>query len=111
VVDTKYAQEENESYEHTVVTVKDNEVIDQKSVTSSIKKEAKHAHTVQINPQGETVTIQNGETVPWWIQHQLSILTCAILIVVIATIAIALIRKRKRCKPKSINKSPKSMFC
>jgi hypothetical protein len=99
VIDAKSAQEENESYELTVVTVKDNEVIDQKNVTSNIKKEAKHAYDVQISPQGEIVTIQNEETVPWWVQHQLWTITGVIATVAALIISIALNKKRKAYRP------------
>jgi hypothetical protein len=101
-VDAKYAQEENENYELTVITVREYEAIDKKSITSSITKEAKRTYNVQISQQGETVIVQKEEPIPWWIQHQLWILTGAIVAVAVATATITLIRKRRKYKPNSI---------
>jgi len=99
VVDAKYAQEENESYELTVITVKDHEVIDQKSITGSIKKGAQQAYTIQIGQEGEAVIIQ-AETAPWWVQHQLWIIAGVVVTVATATATVALIRKRKKYRIK-----------
>jgi len=98
IVDAKYAQEENESYELTVITIKNYEVLDQKNRASDITKGAKHVYMIHISQEGEIAKIQNEETIPWWIQHQLWIIAGVIVIVAVATATIAFIRKQKRYK-------------
>jgi len=97
VVDGKFAQEPTENYTLTLMTFTENRA-NYTETFSTIKNGEKQEYQAII-PNTGTPTITQIITKPWWIQHQLWIVSGVIGTVAILTVSVALIRRRKSVPP------------
>jgi hypothetical protein len=83
---------ENESYNLTIFSTKNDTSLSRVVKTGIIAKDQELNYYFQVSSLGDI------EETPWWVQHQLWMLTGAIIIAVAITTSIAFIKKRKKIK-------------
>ena len=97
MVDATHADEPVEEYEITLITVRENEVVDEESMSGTIEKGEQQKFEVQLNPDGTIKSIARARKLPLGPGIPLWIFVCIVVIVpIIAVVAVA--RKRKRMK-------------
>jgi hypothetical protein len=101
-VDGRYAMETTEKYNLTTVVLSADRA-NYTQIFASITKGETQVYNVAIPPTGPP-TITKSEN-PWWVQHQLWIITGVIVTVAALTVFTALIKKRKAYRSQFVTKN------
>ena len=104
-VDAKYARQENESYELTVLAIKNLEIKNQTSTTAIIQKGMTQSYTIQISPE-KRVSINPQKETPLY-YYIVSVTIAAAIAGTMAAFAVY----RKRKTPKSAAKLTSETRC